>query len=50
MEVYGSKWKLIEVVGSWDGSICKSIEVDGSVWKLMKVFSSIWEVFRSFWK
>ena len=50
MEVYGSKWKLIEVVGSWDGSIWKSIEVDGSVWKLMKVFSSIWEVFRSFWK
>ena len=50
MEVYGSKWKLIEVVGSWDGSIWKSIEVDGSVWKLIKVFSSIWEVFRSFWK
>ena len=33
MEVFGSQWKLMEVDGSWNGTIWKSMEVHGSVWK-----------------
>ena len=43
MEVDGSRRKLLEVGGSWNGRTWKSMEVDGSVGKLMEVFGSKWK-------
>ena len=39
----GSRRKLMEVGGSWNGRTWKSMEVDGSVGKLMEVFGSKWK-------
>ena len=44
MEVDGSRQKLMEVGGSWNGSTWKSMEVDGCVGKLMEVFGSKWKL------
>ena len=32
----------MELGGSWNGNIWKSMEVDGSVWTLMEAFGSNW--------
>ena len=52
MEIYRSRWKLVEDDGCknkwmkvgrrWNGIICKSMEVYGSVWTLMEAFASNW--------